>query len=101
MTENKRFFLLEYKNNVIYDSEKDKEYSVQFKKQKQSLCVLLNEQEETIQELKKYISRVLFVLGCSKLPENTRLSDEEIEAISKLQNFIDEKIVDLEKKCNY
>lgn len=58
----------------------------------------LNEYEETIPELKKYISRVLFVLACSQLPENTKLSFEEIEAISKLQDFIGEKIVDLEKK---
>lgn len=49
-------------------------------------------------ELKKYISRVLFVLGCSELPKGTRLSNEEIEAISKLQNFIGEEIIDLEKK---
>ena len=60
MTENKRFFLLEYKNNVIYDSEKDKEYSVQFKKQKQSLCVLLNEQEERIQELETVMRQIVY-----------------------------------------
>ena len=29
----------------------------------------------------------------------SEISDEEIEAISKLQDFIGEKIVDLEKKC--
>ncbi len=52
---------------------------------------------EEHEELKKYISRVLFVLGCSELPKGTRLSYEEIEAISKLQNFIGEEIVDLEK----
>ena len=31
--------------------------------------------------------------------KDSGLSDEEIEAISKLQDFIGEKIVDLEKKC--
>ena len=50
---------------------------------------------EEHEELKKYISRVLFVLGCSELPKG--YPDIQYYSISKLQNFIGEEIVDLEK----
>ena len=42
MTENKRFYLLNYKNYPIYDSLNDKEYNAQFKVQREKLCLLLN-----------------------------------------------------------
>ena len=40
---NQRFYLLNYKNNVIYDSLEDKEYPTKYKKQKEELCNLLND----------------------------------------------------------
>ena len=42
MTE-KRFYILNYKNNPIYDSWEDKEYNAKYKKQRENLCDLLNE----------------------------------------------------------
>lgn len=42
MNENNRFYLLNYKNNPIYDSLEDKEYNAKFKKQREELCNLLN-----------------------------------------------------------
>ena len=52
MTE-KRFYVLNYNNFPIYDSELDKEYSAQFKKQKKNICDLLNEFQKENEQLKQ------------------------------------------------
>lgn len=46
MTE-KRFYLLNYNNYPIYDSLLDEEYNAQFRKQREKICDLLNEINDT------------------------------------------------------
>ena len=55
MTE-KRFYLLNYKNNPIYDSETGKEYNAQYKKQRQNLCDLLNKLNNAVQTVPIQVS---------------------------------------------
>lgn len=50
-----RFYLLNYKNNPIYDSFTDKEYNAQFKKQRKDICDLLNVMEDENQRLKEAV----------------------------------------------
>ena len=49
----KRFYLLSYKNYPIYDSVEDKEYNARFRKQREKLCDLLNEWVTECNQLQK------------------------------------------------
>ena len=80
MTE-KRFYLLNYNNHPIYDSLNDKEYNAQFKKQRENLCDLLNEQHETIQRLKQNIDELIQIdVEEDLLKENKQLKEQLSEA---------------------
>ena len=97
MTENKRFYLLNYKNNPIYDSLENKEYNARYKKQREELCKLLNELNDECEFLE--IENKALEDGATKYAELYHKSLKENDKLKAICKDHRDHAIDFKADC--